>query len=83
MAIFLTIIGINIAILVGFLLGALVAAPSKSDQTKNVGSLYIYEDPGDNIDHIYADFNVDIPDIKEMKECKFTIDTSIHFPKIR
>lgn len=83
MAIFLTIIGINIAILVGFLLGALVVAPSKSDQTKNVGTLYIYEDPADNTDHIYADFNVDISDIKEMKECELTVDTSIRLPKVR
>ena len=83
MTIFLTVIGINIAILVGFLLGSLVAVPSKSDQPKNVGTLFIYEDPADDIDHIYADFNVDISDMREMKECKFTIDTSVHFPKIR
>lgn len=83
MAIFLTIIGINIAILVGVLLGVFVAAPSKVDQTKNVGTLYIYEDPADGIDHIYADFNVDTSEIREMEECEFTIDTSIHFPKMR
>lgn len=83
MAIFLTIIGINIAILVGFLLGALVVAPPKSDQTTNVGTLYIYEDPTDNIDHIYANFTMDIPTIKEMKVCELTVDTSIHLPELR
>lgn len=84
MAIFLTIIGINIAILVGFLLGVVTTAqPKKSDQTKNVGTLYIYEDSADNTDHIYADFTVDIPTIKEMAECKLTIDTSVHLPKVR
>lgn len=82
MAIFLTIIGINIAILVGFLLGALIVAPPKSDQTKNVGTLYIYKDAADNTDHIYADFTVDIPTIKEMGECELTVDTSVHLPRL-
>lgn len=78
MAIFLTIIGINVAILVGFLLGALVAAPSKSDRPQNVGTLYIYKDTTDNVDHIYADFNMDIPTIKDMKVCEFRVDNSLH-----
>jgi hypothetical protein len=83
MTIFLTIIGINIAILVGFLLGVVTTAQPKPDHQKNVGTLYIYEDPADGIDHVYADFTVDIPTIQEMEECEFTIDTSVHFPKIR
>lgn len=83
MTIFLTIIGINIAILIGFLLGAITTAQPKSDRQENVGTLYIYEDPADNTDHIYADFTVDIPTIKEMEKCEFTVDTSVHLPKIR
>lgn len=78
MTILLTIIGINVAILVGFLLGSLVAVPSKSDRPKNVGTLYIYKDTSDDVDHIYADFNMDIPTIKEMKVCELTVDNSLH-----
>lgn len=83
MTIFLTIIGINIAILVGFLLGVVTTAQPKPNHQKNVGTLYIYKDPADNTDHIYADFAVDIPTIKEMEECELTIDTSVCLPKIR